>query len=269
MNIQDIQSSLGSFRSNVSDEVNNLNDKIGTMRSNISEGLTAPMVISGISGGSKELGKLTSRGGKALLKRADAMKKQNILDRKKLTDIQSRPAPEKTPEPEPEPEQPMVRNTNVRPTNVELQPTKIDRQARPSTDTPDLENRPSNALSESKIPKNQTADITPEVKEPTKLSNLAGDSVKLAGEDTEKTLRAVGSGLTDVGETQIPIVSEVADIGAGVLGGYELIHSFTKGHKIEELQQQKEKLESQTPTDSIVTGGNQSQVKNYSAPLNF
>lgn len=256
MNIQDIQSSLGSFRSNVSDEVNNLNDKIGTMRSNISEGLTAPMVISGISGGSKELGKLTSRGGKALLKRADAMKKQNVLDRKKLTDIQSRP---EQPRPEPTPEQePMVRNTNVRPTNVELQPTKIDRQARPSSDTPDLENKPSNSLSESRPPKNEIKDVTPEVRETT-----------LAGEDTEKTLRAVGSGLTDVGETGIPIVSEVADIGAGVLGGYELIHSFTKGHKIEQLQEQKEHLESQTPTDSIVTGGNQSQVKNYSAPLNF
>ena len=62
-----------------------------------------------------------------------------------------------------------------------------------------------------------------------------------------------------MGETGVPFVSEVADVGAGVLGVYDLFKSIGEGKKIKQEEAEKKQVEESTPQQTVVTGGQQKQ----------
>ena len=268
MNIQDLQSSLQGYNQSVAENVDRISDKIGDIRSNIQEGMSVPLIAGGLTGGLREGGKITSKAGKKLVGVADRLKGRSQmtsnLDENTGAVFKQTPNPSdyRIQEPLSAREQMLQDNSDA---IFKRTPTSVINSNNSTVRNPLSNNNEIDAV------KNVGSDTTDLEKTG---SNIAKKSVETSTEGrdaTEGIVRGLGEGLMDVGETQIPIISEIGDIGAGIVGGYELIKGALQGEKIKQEERQKEQMLSNTPNAQDITGGNQAQniANTEGGTLNF
>lgn len=260
MNIESLQEGLAQFNRETTTKAQELGDQITDMRSKMSQGLTIPAVIGASSKGVKEGGKYVSKVGRGLQSTADKidnLRGADGIDMRLPTQIRT---PNRMPN-----------NTNdifsedTEMSHFTKQPanyTELEMADRPTlqqkaqgildkpTETP-TEPQPDTKAS-SRLRRGAVGDLE------TETEPLESEAGKVAG-GVSKVARGIGEGLEAVGETGIPIVSEVADIGAGVLGVYDLFKSIGQGKKIKEEEAQKKQVEDSAPQQQVVVGG---QTKN-------
>ena len=266
MNIQDLQSSLQGYNQSVAEGVDKISDKIGDIRSNIQEGMSVPLIAGGLTGGLREGGKISTKAGKKLVGVADRLKGRSQmtsnLDENTGAVFKSNPNDFRIQEPLSAREQMLQDNSDA---IFKRNPTSVINSNNSTVRNPLTNSNEVDAV------KNVGSDTTDLEKTG---SNIAKKSVETATEGrdtTEGIVRGLGEGLMDVGETQIPIISEIGDIGAGIVGGYELIKGALQGEKIKQEERAKEQMLSNTPNAQDITGGNQAQniANTEGGTLNF
>ena len=234
MNIQSLQEGLAQFNRETATKSQEIGDTITDMRTKMSQGLTIPAVIGASSKGLKEGGKYVSKVGRGLQTTADKIDNLRGADG---IDIRT-PTQIRTPNR-------MPNNTN----DISNQDTEMSHFTKQPTEI-EMTERGNIPKQTGRMRRGAVEDLGAET-EP-----IESDVGKVAG-GISKVARGVGEGLEAVGETGIPIVSEVADIGAGVLGVYDLIKSIGQGKKIREEEQQKKQVEDSAPQEQVVVGGQQ------------
>jgi hypothetical protein len=225
----------------------------------MSEGLTIPAVIGASSKGLSSSGKYISKVGRGLQSTSDKidnLRGADGLDMKIPTQIR--------------PPNRLPKSTN----NIFSQDTEMSHFTKQPAnytelemaDRPTLQQKAQGILDKPKP--TEPTDPQPDTKASSRLRRgavedlgaetepIESDIGKVAG-GVSKTLRGVGEGLEAVGETGVPFVSEVADVGAGVLGVYDLIKSIGEGKKIKQEEAEKKQVEESTPQQQVVVGGQQ------------
>ena len=103
-------------------------------------------------------------------------------------------------------------------------------------------------------------------------SKVGGEALSKVGSIGE----TIGSGLETLGGLEaIPVVGELADVGAIGYGIYDIVKQITEGKKIKEKQEEAKKIQSQAsnqPEGSLIASPQQStniQQFRQTAPLNF
>jgi hypothetical protein len=264
MNIQSLQEGLAQFNRETTTKASELGDQITDMRTKMSQGLTIPAVIGASSKGLKEGGKYVSKLGRGLQSTADKidnLRGSDGLDRQMPTNIRTN---HKVNNPS-QPQEDLSNNWDdtdhfTAMTESEQRPAKYTDM--PMSDRPTLQEKANVGESRTIEPKTPDTDISvrsrrkPVYNIESETQPIESDVGKAAGE-VSKVARGVGEGLESVGETGIPIVSEVADIGAGVLGVYDLFKSIGQGKKIKQEEAQKKQVEDSSPQEQVVVGGTQ------------
>ena len=229
MNIQSLQEGLAQFNRETTTKAQELGDSITDLRTKVSEGMTIPAVIGASSKGVREGGKYVSKVGRGLQSTADK------IDNLRGSD------------------------------GIDMRlPTQIRTPNRMPNNTNDISNQDTEMSHFTKQP--TEIEMTERGNIPKQSGRMRRGAVEDLGAETEpiesevgKVARGVGEGLEAVGETGIPIVSEVADIGAGVLGVYDLIKSIGQGKKIKEEEAEKKQVEESSPQEQVVVGGQKQQ----------
>jgi hypothetical protein len=260
MNIQSLQEGLAQFNRETATKTQEIGDTITDLRSKMSEGLTIPAVIGASSKGISSSGKYVSKVGRGLQSTADKidnLRGSDGIDMRLPTQIRT---PNRMPNNTND-----IFNQDTEMSHFTKQPanyTELEMSERPTlqqkaqgildkpTETP-TETQPDTKAS-SRLRRGAVEDLSAET-EP--LETEAG---KVAG-GISKVARGIGEGLEAVGETGIPVISEVADVGAGVLGVYDLIKSIGQGKKIKEEEAQKKQVEESSPQEQVITGGQNTQ----------
>jgi hypothetical protein len=268
MNIQSLQEGLAQFNRETTTKASELGDQITDMRTKMSQGLTIPAVIGASSKGLKEGGKYVSNVGKRLQSTADKidnLRGSDGLDRqiRMPTSIRNNHKVNN-------PSQPQEDLSNQW-DDTDHFTAMTETEQRPSnytdmkmSDRPTLQDKVNVGESRTIQPKTPDTDVSirarrkPVLNIESETQPLETDVGKAAGQ-VSKVARGVGEGLESVGETGIPIVSEVADIGAGVLGVYDLFKSIGQGKKIKQEEAQKKQVEDSSPQEQVVVGGKKQQ----------
>lgn len=236
MNIQSLQEGLAQFNRETATKSQEIGDTITDMRTKMSQGLTIPAVIGASSKGLKEGGKYVSKVGRGLQTTADKIDNLRGADG---IDIRT-PTQIRTPNR-------MPNNTN----DISNQDTEMSHFTKQPTEI-EMTDRSNLPKQTSRMRRGAVEDLGAET-EP--MESEVGKAIG----GVSKTLRGVGEGLETVGETGIPVVSEVADIGAGVLGVYDLFKSIGQGKKIKQEEAEKKEVEESSPQQQVVVGGQKQQ----------
>lgn len=265
MNIQSLQEGLAQFNRETTTKASELGDTITDMRDKIQKGLEIPAVIGASSKGIKEGGKYVSKLGKGLQSTADkidslrgsddidnAVSKIKQLPTQIRNNLQSKP------------------NTATELSNVEndTDHIKSSTEMYSVSKREDAEPQTYERMGgKGKGPSSEGDLLSNEgLKDahfgggriPVNPESVESDVGKVAGR-VSKVARDVGEGLEAVGETGIPFVSEVADVGAGVMGAYDLFKSIGQGKKIKQEEAQKKQIEDSSPQQQVVVGGKKQQ----------
>jgi len=263
MNVGDLQTTANSFRSDTANKINSLNDKIGDIKGKIEDGFNSPVLFHSIMEGIGKSAPSVTKTGRTLRTIGDAIHSQN----RKIGEMDDMPSdfrhyPERTPT--------QIKSTN----NSNLYRDDAKGLSDGNGEKPLSKDSPVNEveLQESKVklgPRGQGRlggdENIPKPSQPERTI-----ATKEGGEEGEHILSSIGKGMESIGESGIPFLSEIGDVGAAAWGVGEGISSIFKSKKEKALEQQKKNLEQvQSPSSNIITGGG-SKVGDYSnAPLNF
>lgn len=262
MNIQSLQEGLAQFNRETTTKASELGDQITDMRTKMSQGLTIPAVIGASSKGLKEGGKYVSKLGRGLQSTAnkiDNLRGSDGLDARIPTQIRTNHIVNNPSQPQEDLSSKWDDTDHFTAmTESEQRPAKYTDMT--MSDRPTLQEKANVGESRTIQPKTPDTDTSirarrkPVLNIESETQPIESDVGKTAGQ-VSKVARGVGEGLESVGETGIPIVSEVADIGAGVLGVYDLFKSIGQGKKIKQEEAQKKQIEESSPQQQVITGG--------------
>jgi len=268
MNIQSLQEGLAQFNRETTTKASELGDTITDMRDKLQKGLEIPAVIGASSKGIKEGGKYVSKLGKGLQSTADKidnLRGSDGLDRQIKMPTQIRNNHKIN-----NPSQPQE-DLSSKWDDTDHFTAMTETEQRPSnytdmkmSDRPTLQDKVNVGESRTIQPKTPDTDVSirarrkPVLNIESETQPLETDAGKVAGR-VSKVARDVGEGLETVGETGIPFVSEVADVGAGVMGVYDLFKSIGQGKKIKQEEAQKKQIEDSSPQQQVVVGGKKQQ----------
>lgn len=299
--LSDIMNRISNAKEVAQGKAEDIQSEIENIKSLQEENNSIAMFLGGASGSLKAGPKLLSKGGKAI--KSVGQKTKGLGER--LSEYSDMPNEVRTPLENNDTEL----SSKIRNTLEQNNPSKTNENAEPNeTDNPHESNLETDESSITEDRLKQLEKSRPDVGERKYQSSLfdeeetpASDITKTAepilsdveqggrtalqtaskvGGETLSRLGSVGetigSGLESLGVLEaIPVVGELADVGAIGYGIYDIVKQITEGHKIKQKQEQAKKIQSQafnTPEGSLIASPQQStniQQFRQTAPLNF
>jgi hypothetical protein len=290
--LSDIMNRIQNAREEASSKAEDIQTEIENIKSLQEENNSIAMFLGGASGGLKAGPKLLSRGGKVI--KGLGQKTKGLGER--LSEYSDMPNEVRTPLETNESDL----GTNIRNILDQHDPSKTNVNAEPNeTDNPHESNLESDESFEDRFKRLQQERpdagderLTTEPLEETEdLAEPLTSGLEEGGRTTLQTASKVGgealSKLGSVGETigtgletlggleAIPVVGELADVGAIGYGIYDIVKQITEGKKIKQKEEQEKTITRQartTPEGSLISNPQQStniQQFRQTAPLNF
>ena len=290
--LSDIMNRINNAKEEAQGKAEDIQSEIENIKSLQEENNSIAMFLGGASGGLKAAPKLLGRGGKAI---------RNVSERTKglgerLSEYGDMPNEVKTPLENNDIElstriRNVVEQNNPQNSNVNAEPNETDNPSESNLGTDESFEERFKRLQQDRPdagderltaePLEETEDIaeplTSGLEEGGRTalqtaSKVGGEALSKVGSLGE----TIGSGLETLGGLEaIPIVGELADVGAIGYGIYDIVKQITEGKKIKQKQEEAKKIQTQAsnqPEGSLIASPQQStniQQFRQTAPLNF
>jgi len=290
--LSDIMNRINNAKEEAQGKAEDIQSEIENIKSLQEENNSIAMFLGGASGGLKAAPKLLGRGGKAI---------RNVSERTKglgerLSEFGDMPNEVKTPLENNDIElstriRNVVEQNNPQNSNVNAEPNETDNPSESNLGTDESFEERFKRLQQDRPdagderltaePLEETEDIaeplTSGLEEGGRTalqtaSKVGGEALSKVGSLGE----TIGSGLETLGGLEaIPIVGELADVGAIGYGIYDIVKQITEGKKIKQKQEEAKKIQTQAsnqPEGSLIASPQQStniQQFRQTAPLNF
>tara|TARA_Y100001972_G_C7646867_1_gene325120 strand:- start:185 stop:1066 length:882 start_codon:yes stop_codon:yes gene_type:complete len=290
--LSDIMNRINNAKEEAQGKAEDIQSEIENIKSLQEENNSIAMFLGGASGGLKAAPKLLGRGGKAI---------RNVSERTKglgerLSEYGDMPNEVKTPLENNDIElstriRNVVEQNNPQNSNVNAEPNETDNPSESNLGTDESFEERFKRLQQDRPdagderltaePLEETEDIaeplTSGLEEGGRTalqtaSKVGGEALSKVGSVGE----TIGSGLETLGGLEaIPIVGELADVGAIGYGIYDIVKQITEGKKIKQKQEEAKKIQTQAsnqPEGSLIASPQQStniQQFRQTAPLNF
>lgn len=290
--LSDIMNRINNAKEVAQGKAEDIQSEIENIKSLQEENNSIAMFLGGASGGLKAAPKLLGRGGRAI---------RNVSERtrglgERLSEYSDMPNEVRTPLENNDIElssriRNVVEQNNPENTNENAEPNENDNPHESNLESESFEDRFKRLQQErpdagderlTTEPAEETAEdiaepLTTDLEEGGRTalqtaSKVGGEALSKVGSIGE----TIGSGLETLGGLEaIPVVGELADVGAIGYGIYDIVKQITEGKKIKEKQEQAKKIQSQAsnqPEGSLIASPQQStniQQFRQTAPLNF
>ena len=289
--LSDIMNRIQNAKEVAEGKAEDIQSEIENIKSLQEENNSIAMFLGGTSGGLKAVPKLLGRGGKAI--RNVGERTRGLGDR--LSEYSDMPNEVRTPLESNDIElssriRNVVDQNNPENTNENAEPNENDNPHESNLESESFEDRFKRLQQERPDAGDERLTTEPveeaeDIAEPltsgleeggrTALqtaSKVGGEALSKVGSIGE----TIGSGLETLGGLEaIPVVGELADVGAIGYGIYDIVKQITEGKKIKEKQEEAKKIQSQAsnqPEGSLIASPQQStniQQFRQTAPLNF
>lgn len=289
--LSDIMNRIQNAKEVAEGKAEDIQSEIENIKSLQEENNSIAMFLGGASGGLKAGPKLLSRGGKAI---------RNVGERtrglgERLSEYSDMPNEVRTPLETNDTElsskiRNVVEQNNPENTNENAEPNENDNPSESNLESESFEDR-FKRLQQDRPDAGDERLTTEPVEEAEDIAEPLTSGLEEGGRTALQTASKVGgealSKVGNIGETigsgletlggleAIPVVGELADVGAIGYGIYDIVKQITEGKKIKEKQEQAKKIQSQAsnqPEGSLIATPQQStniQQFRQTAPLNF